>query len=215
MLWIFGSESGVEPGDTVEAVCTECGLIRPCIEVVQTTGFSVLFVTLSENKKVSGYVCQECGTHFETSGEINIDLLTQILEALAKDGNEAKQIAQNKANSPEIRLSQLRIARDKMAELEQMTVVYSGIKITSFDEFMRDLAEIEADIAKSKYSDDEVISECAEIKSDAVKSKYKVGKGIIPNGSTFDEPRWSCRACHHRWRYPCLVKTQPASKGRK
>ena len=21
----------------------------------------------------------------------------------------------------------------------------------------------------------------------------------------FDQPEWSCRACHHRWRYPCLV----------
>jgi hypothetical protein len=21
----------------------------------------------------------------------------------------------------------------------------------------------------------------------------------------FEDPDWSCRACHHRWRYPCLV----------
>ena len=31
---------------------------------------------------------------------------------------------------------------------------------------------------------------------------------------TFDDPEWSCRACHHRWRYPCLVQTQPAFTGR-
>ena len=21
----------------------------------------------------------------------------------------------------------------------------------------------------------------------------------------FDQPEWSCRACRHRWRYPCVV----------
>jgi hypothetical protein len=24
---------------------------------------------------------------------------------------------------------------------------------------------------------------------------------------TFDQPNWSCSACHHRWRYPCLVNS--------
>jgi len=24
---------------------------------------------------------------------------------------------------------------------------------------------------------------------------------------TFDQPNWSCRARHHRWRYPCLVSS--------
>ena len=31
---------------------------------------------------------------------------------------------------------------------------------------------------------------------------------------SFDQPEWSCRACNHRWRYPCLVKVQPVSKRR-
>jgi hypothetical protein len=22
---------------------------------------------------------------------------------------------------------------------------------------------------------------------------------------TFEDPEWSCRACRHRWRYPCVV----------
>jgi hypothetical protein len=30
----------------------------------------------------------------------------------------------------------------------------------------------------------------------------------------FDQPEWSCTACHHRWRYPCLVQSQPAPIGR-
>ena len=29
----------------------------------------------------------------------------------------------------------------------------------------------------------------------------------------FDQPEWSCTACRHRWRYPCLVQTQSTTAG--
>jgi hypothetical protein len=40
--------------------------------------------------------------------------------------------------------------------------------------------------------------------------KIELGGCIV----TFDQPEWSCRACHHRWRYPYLVQAQPASTER-
>ena len=152
MLWLFGSESGVEPGDTVEAVCPECGLIRLCVEVIQTSEFSVWFIPITENKKVSGYVCQECGTHFETPGEVDTELLIQIAETLAKDGSEAAQIASNNAISSEIRLSQLRVAQDKLAETEQMAEVYPMLKLTRLDKYKQQLSDIESDILSPKYN---------------------------------------------------------------
>ena len=150
MLWLFGSKSGVEPGDTVEAVCPECGLIRHCVEVVQTSGFSVWFVPITENKNVSGYVCQVCGTHFETPGELNIALLTQIFETMAKESNEAAHIANNDANSKEIRLSQLRVAQEKLAELEKFGLKYPFMELTTLEDFKHSLAEIESEIMQSK-----------------------------------------------------------------
>jgi hypothetical protein len=146
MLWLFGTESNVEPGNTLNLVCPRCTLLRPCVEVVKKTGFSVWMVTLSENKKLDGYVCQHCGRHFETEGEVNIDLLTKLLNLLVQEGNNAKQIAANEMNSAEIRLTQLTIARDKLEELEQMARLYSGITITSLDEFKSELAEIETQL---------------------------------------------------------------------
>jgi hypothetical protein len=44
----------------------------------------------------------------------------------------------------------------------------------------------------------------------AEKGEIKLGGCIV----TFDQPNWSCRSCHHRWRYPCLVNAQPTSPGR-
>ena len=150
MLWLFGSKSGVEPGDTVEAVCPECGLIRRCVEVIQTSGFSVWFIPITENKNVSGYVCQVCGTHFETPGELNIELLTQIFETIVKESNEAAHIANNDANSNEIRLSQLRVAQEKLADLEKIGVAYPFMELTSLEDFKHSLAEIESEIMQSK-----------------------------------------------------------------
>ena len=31
--------------------------------------------------------------------------------------------------------------------------------------------------------------------------KIELGGCVV----TFDQPEWSCTACHHHWRYPCLV----------
>jgi hypothetical protein len=31
---------------------------------------------------------------------------------------------------------------------------------------------------------------------------------------TFDQPQWACRACHHRWRSPDPVQSQPQTKAR-
>ena len=150
MLWLFGSERGVEPGDTVEAVCPECGLIRHCVEVIQISGFSVWFIPITKNKKVCGYVCQVCGTHFETPGELNIELITQISETMVKESNEAAHIANNDANSKEIRLSQLRLAQEKLAELERIGVTYPFVELTTLKGFKHSLAGIESEIMQSK-----------------------------------------------------------------
>jgi hypothetical protein len=152
MLWLFGSESGVEPGDIVDVVCPECGLIRHCVEVIQTSGFSIWFVPITESKKLSGYVCQVCGTHFETPGEVDTDLLLQIAETLAKEGTEAAQIASNNAISSEVRLSQLRVAQDKLAETEQMAELYPMLKLTRLDDYKQQLFDIESDILSPKYN---------------------------------------------------------------
>ena len=150
MLWLFGSKDGVEPGNTVDLVCPKCGLIRPCVEVIKTSEFNVWFIPITESKKAGGYVCQECGTHFETPGELDTDLLLQIAETLAKDGNEAAQIAKNNSLSSEIRLSQLRVAKAKLAETERMAEIYPIIKLTRVDEFKRELYDIQIDIILPK-----------------------------------------------------------------
>ena len=97
-------------------------------------------------EKFSGYVCQQCGTHFETPGKINADFLVQIIETLAEEGNEAAYIAQNSASSHDIRRSQLRDGRDKVADLDKLKAVYTFIKSTNYDGHKLALDEIEAEI---------------------------------------------------------------------
>ncbi len=91
-----------------------------------------------------------CGTHFETPGELNIELLTQIFETIVKESNEAAHIANNDANSNEIRLSQLRVAQEKLAELETIRVTYPFIELTSLEDFKHSLAGIESEIMQAK-----------------------------------------------------------------
>jgi hypothetical protein len=143
MLWMFGNESNVEPGDTVDNICPSCHLIKPCVEVVSTSSFSVWLIKLSENKKLKGYVCQECGNFFEDQGKIDSSLVLKITEKLAEEANEAAAIAKNNTLSYETRMKQLQIAHDKFDELALFAKKYHFYDSLNTAEFKHDLELIE------------------------------------------------------------------------
>ena len=58
--------------------------------------------------------------------------------------------ANNDANSNEIRLSQLRVAQEKLADLEKIGVAYPFMELTRLEDFKHSLAEIKSEIMQSK-----------------------------------------------------------------
>ena len=69
---------------------------------------------------------------------------------MVKESNEAAHIANNDANSKKIRLSQLRVAQEKLEELEEIRVTYPLMELTSLEDFKHSLAGIESEIMQAK-----------------------------------------------------------------
>lgn len=72
MWWLFGHRSQTGYGNQVAADCPHCQSQTPCQEIVTTETASVWFVPVSQQGRVVGYRCLNCGNEFEAVPPISI-----------------------------------------------------------------------------------------------------------------------------------------------